>query len=155
MSTEMTSDVLTLLAFPNTVGDQTLSALLSAQLPSTLLTSISELYSVAKRDNNPHSSYILHKLMPSALRALRNISIAAADVVLGKMWGVGVETKVITAGGDAMDVDSEDKGEGSSTENMVAQRWRQNDVRAMARNVVVGMFDVSWWRFLRVGVDAR
>lgn len=134
---------------PRSVGDQTLSSLLSAQLPSTLLTSISELYAVSQRDTTPPSTYILHKLMPSALRALRNIAGAAADVVLGKMWGVGVENKVVTAGDNSMDVDSDDRGEGSSTGSLVAQRWRQNDVRAMAKNVVVSMFDVSMLRFVK------
>jgi hypothetical protein len=122
------------------VGDLTLYSLLSAKLPDTLLSSISQLHALSTRDPIPPS--LITKLMPSSLRALRNISIAAADVVLGRMWGVGVEVKVVlSASSDRMDVD-EKSGEGNAG-NEVAERWRQNDVRAMAKTAVVQMFHVS------------
>ena len=38
------------------------------------------------------------KLVPSLLRALRNVLISTADLVWGHMWGVGAERKTIDTG---------------------------------------------------------
>ncbi len=93
---------------------------------------------------NPASSaYALTKAIPSALRALRNIGEAAADVCLGRMWGV----EVVAGGTNGALVNG--SGTGASERNggeagrAVAKRWGQDDVKRMAKGVVVGMFEVG------------
>lgn len=38
------------------------------------------------------------KVLPSLIRALRNLLLATADLVWGHIWGVGAETEVVSTG---------------------------------------------------------
>lgn len=70
------------------------------------------------------------KVLPSVLRALRNILVSAADAVWGHVWGVGAERKVIgtgLVGGDLKHV--AEKGKGVSVRKDV---WRYEATKALS-----------------------
>lgn len=113
----------------------TLPCLLLAHLPARLMELIASL--AASTAPPREANFILSKVLPSLLRALRNVLTASADAIWGHMWGVGVERKVIATGlvgyGSGPAKASKGKGKESS------EAWRPE-----AKSVLGLVFEVGY-----------
>lgn len=104
-------------------GPLTLRPLVLAQVPNRLLALVHSL------SQTPLSKSQQIKVLPSVLRALRNILVSAADAVWGHVWGVGAERKVVGTGLVGEDIgEVVGKGKGVS---MGGHEWRIEAVSAM------------------------
>ncbi|WVR04430.1 hypothetical protein IAU60_001433 [Kwoniella sp. DSM 27419] len=107
------------------VGNLTLRPLLSTSTTPALMSLITNL--TGPSGTHTISARQLDRLLPSLLRALRNVLIATADMIWGHMWGVGAERKVVGTGLVGSDAAAEkDAGKGKE----VAERrgdaaWRR------------------------------
>jgi hypothetical protein len=105
------------------VGILTLKPLLAVSAPTHLLNLLTSILSSPKQDAS-------HRLLASALRALRNVLLTTADLVWGHVCGVGAEQKVVDTGligDDGVDVGRKGKGVmGKST------GWKANGSKALS-----------------------
>lgn len=104
------------------VGPITLRSLLNAGTSSKLLSLIKSLQS----SNLPESQIV--RILPSILRALRNVLVTTADLVWGHMWGVGAEKKVVGTGLVGEDVVAGARGKNSGK----GRSWRVDATRALS-----------------------
>lgn len=76
------------------------------------------------------------KVLPSVMRALRNILVSGADIIWGHQWGVGAERKVVGTGLVGQDVsEGNDKGK--------TVPWKEDTWRYEATSAMASIFEVS------------
>lgn len=115
------------------VGTLTLRPLLLSQAPARLL------HLIHSTSTSSISANDRVRLLSAALRALRNVLVATADLVWGYMWGVGMQRRVVTTGlGDSNTLagDYRMKGKGKEVDKVEGTRGIATDSLAM-------VFDVS------------
>lgn len=108
------------------VGPLTIRPLLATGTPSALLALIRSLAA----STTSLSSGTFNRILPSLLKALRNVLFTTADLVWGHMWGVGAEKKVVDTGlvGNDTPRESSAKGKGVLGKD---RNWRIDASRAL------------------------
>lgn len=121
------------------VGPLTIRPLLAVNAPSALFNLIRHLSS----SKTPLPRPTLVRILPSLLKALRNLLVTTADLVWGHMWGVGAEKKVVGTG--LVGVESGVETIGGKGKGVVGkvQNWREDAIRALGLSFEVSTHDID------------